>query len=222
MNGYFLPSSADARALRIINEEFVGGSGSRSYLFTSMFSIMLHGALFISLADPLIDHLGITEREPTHKNISISFQRPAPPETVQQPEPKPRVTATSKPLPKPEPKPKVEQAPRPEVAKSAEIGQALMASDARQQASKSYHAKVIEKIERNKHYPKMARRRGTEGAIQVNFLVLNDGNISTLQLHGGHRLLSSAARRAINKSIPLPSPPKSPYQVAFIMRFELN
>jgi protein TonB len=97
-----------------------------------------------------------------------------------------------------------------------------MASDSIKQQSQSYLSKIMAKIERNKHYPKMARRRGTEGAIQVNFLVLNDGNISTLQLRGGHKLLSSAARRAINKSIPLPSPPKSPYQVAFTMRFELN
>jgi protein TonB len=223
MKGYFLPSSSDARALHIINEEFVGGSGSRSYMYTTMFSVMVHGALFITLADPLLDLSGITDREPTDRSINISLQRPAPPEVVQQPEPKPRVTATPEPQTKPEPKPKVEPAPpRPEVTESAEVGEALMASDARKQEFQSYLSQILAKIERNKHYPRMARRRGTEGAIQVNFTVLGDGNIRTLQLHGGHKLLSTAARNAINKSIPLPSPPRSPYQVAFTMKFELN
>jgi hypothetical protein len=116
MKGYFLPSSSDARALHIINEEFVGGGGSSSYMFTTVLSMMLHGALFITLADPLLDLSGMTDREPTDRSINISFQRPAPPEVVQQPEPKPRVTATPEPQPKPEPKPKVEPAPpRPEV-----------------------------------------------------------------------------------------------------------
>jgi protein TonB len=222
MKGYFLPSSSDARALHIIGEEFVGGGDPRSCMFTTMFSVIIHGALFITFADPLLDLSGLSDREPTDRSINISFQRPAPPETVQRPEPKPQVTATPEPLPKPEPKPKVEQAPRPEVAKSAEVGQALMASDARKQTSQSYLSQILAKIERNKHYPKMARRRGTEGAIDINFMVLNDGTISTLKLNGGHKLLSIAARNAIKKSIPLPSPPSSPYQVAFTMRFELN
>ncbi len=228
MNGYFMPSSADARALRIINEEFVGGSGSRSYLLTITFSIIVHAALLITIADPRIDIAGITDREPINKNISISFQRPAPPQVTQQAIPKPRVIPTSEPLPKPEPKPQIKPKPtppRPEVSESQEVGQALMASDTRKQELQSYLSQIMARIERNKHYPRMARRRGTEGSIQVHFKVLDDGSISTLQLDGGHMLLSSAARAAINKSIPLPSPPSSvptPYDVAFTMRFELD
>ncbi len=193
-------------------------------MLAAMLSIVVHAAFLITLADSRMDTSGITDREPLNRELSVSFQRPAPPQVVQQEKPKPRITPTPKPQPKPEPRPEVKPMPtaRPEVTESQDVGEAIMASDTRKQQQQSYLSRIVAMIERNKHYPRLARRRGREGNVRVNFMVLNDGTISSLSLEGGHQLLSAAARSAIKKSIPLPTPPITPYEAKFTMRFELH
>ena len=94
-----------------------------------------------------------------------------------------------------------------------------------QHERESYLQRLLALIDSHKFYPRSARRRGTEGEIQVAFYLHKDGNISDLQISGGSKILRSAAKQAVQQALSLPPPPESmPLQepVRFAMVYRLD
>ena len=197
-----------------------------------LFSAIAHGAVLWFFASALLKP-GVEQPKPAATRVSLNFQRPTPPAPEPQPQPKPKPKPKPlpkpKPIPKPEPEPpKPEPLPEPpppqEMPKQQQAEEARMAADAAR-GVQNYLALVMQQVERHKNYPRVARRRGLEGSVQIRFQIAADGTVRALNLEGGHSLLQSAARRAVEKAIPFPPPPPGaakPCPVAFAMLFELE
>lgn len=71
-------------------------------------------------------------------------------------------------------------------------------------------AEIRRLIERAKHYPLMARRRGIEGTAAVGFRILADGQVTDVRLRqsSGAVILDEAALGTIKKAAPLPAYPE--------------
>jgi protein TonB len=64
-------------------------------------------------------------------------------------------------------------------------------------------AHLAERINRNKSYPKSARRRGIEGSVKVGFQLSSDGNVGNITLISGKKVFEKSAFEAIAKSFPM-------------------
>ncbi|WP_345975999.1 TonB family protein [Sulfurimonas sp. HSL3-7] len=64
-------------------------------------------------------------------------------------------------------------------------------------------ASLVERINRNKSYPKSARRRGIEGSVKVGFQLSSDGSVGNITLISGRKVFKKSAFEAIAKSFPI-------------------
>lgn len=91
-----------------------------------------------------------------------------------------------------------------------------------------YFGMVRLKIESCKKYPESAKLRHMEGRVKVRFVIIADGNISSLKVvkHAGHASLNTAALNAVKKAAPFPRPPsglfKGPLHIEITILFELT
>ena len=69
-------------------------------------------------------------------------------------------------------------------------------------STKNFISKLKRKIEKNKHYPKMAKKRRLDGRVSVSFRVTKSGGVSNISVKGS-RLFLKSARDAIKKSFPI-------------------
>lgn len=190
-------------------------------------SILLHAALFVKFTDVVT---GSKSQAPKYDTkVSLNFL-PTPPKPVQQ------VVKEVTP-----PKPKLKEKPAKKIVKPKKVVQPLVqeqavastvSKDVQRQVTKDskvtkqrYLSKLLTIIEGNKYYPLTARRRGIEGNIHVSFLLKEDGYINGLDASGGPMLLRRAAKKAVTKSLPLPTTPAEieyPMHVSYAMQFNLN
>lgn len=91
---------------------------------------------------------------------------------------------------------------------------------------RTYIQNLYTHLERNKHYPMLARKMRIEGQVHVSFHVLRDGTIENVQLVGpcGSEVLNQAAIKSVKKASgqwPLPSSIRGdalPLQISFNYR----
>lgn len=62
---------------------------------------------------------------------------------------------------------------------------------------------LTQRINSNKSYPKSARRRGIEGAVDIRFEVCSDGKVENITVVSGKRIFKKSAINAILKSFPI-------------------
>jgi len=60
--------------------------------------------------------------------------------------------------------------------------------------------KILTEIQKNIRYPKVARRRGIEGTVNIEFKLYPNGSIGLIKLLTGHKLLKKSALKAIEKA----------------------
>jgi periplasmic protein TonB len=146
---------------------------------------------------------------------------PPPPEPKPAPEPPPKPAPKPRPKPAPKPEKVMERPPAPAQPRetpppppppqaspvvAAPVEAPVMATPPPDLAA-AYREELVARIEANKHYPPLARRRNIEGTVQVRFQVDCQGRLSDLQGEGAHLLLKNAAAEAVEKSLPLAPPP---------------
>ncbi len=91
---------------------------------------------------------------------------------------------------------------------------------------RTYIQNLYTHLERNKHYPMLARKMGIEGQVNVSFHVMRDGTIENVQLVGpcGSEVLNQAAIKTVKKASgqwPLPSSIRGnalPLEISFNFR----
>jgi protein TonB len=190
-------------------------------------SVFLHAALFINFTNA---SLGSKSQAPKYDTkVSLNFlptPKTQPQQVVKEVTP-PRPLVKKKPAKKiVKPKKKVE----PLVQEQA-VAQTVSKDIQRQVTENStvvkqrYLSKLLTIIEGNKYYPSVARRRGIEGDIHVSFMLKEDGYVNGLDASGGPSLLRRAAKKAVTKSLPLPTKPgevEYPMHVSYAMQFKLN
>lgn len=197
-----------------------------------LFSAIAHGVVLWLFASALLKP-GVEQPKPAATRVSLNFQQPTPPAPEPPPKPQPKPKPKPKPLPKPKPKPEPEPPkpePQPEPPPPQEVPKQQQAEEAKMAAEattgvQNYLALIMQQVERHKNYPRVARRRGLEGSVQIRFLIAADGTVRALNLEGGHSLLRIAARKAVEDAVPFPPPPPGaarPCPIAFAMLFELE
>lgn len=139
--------------------------------------------------EPLPKTVPETTEEPASEAIEEMIEEPAEKMEVAQPEEAPTEVVTT-----------AEQAAEKAAvtAIQKEIDQELL--QARQDRFLSH---LVEKINRNKSYPRIARRRGMEGSVEVAFHILSDGSVNNIKLVSGRKVFSQSAFEAISKSFPV-------------------
>ena len=92
------------------------------------------------------------------------------------------------------------------------------------QQKNRFLAKIRQRINRHKSYPKIARRRGMQGSVNVRFTILPNGNIGAISLRGS-KVFYSSARHAIQNSFPISTaniPFALPKTVTLTLRYQLR
>ena len=83
---------------------------------------------------------------------------------------------------------------------------------------------VRQRINRNKSYPRIAKRRGMQGAVKVRFTIFSNGQVGNISVKGP-KVFHSSARRAIEKSFPISTkniPVSLPKTVNLTLRYQLR
>ena len=79
-------------------------------------------------------------------------------------------------------------------------------------------------INKNKSYPRIAKRRGMQGSVTVSFTLLANGKIVNLVVRG-KKVFRSSARRAVEKSFPMNvknAPLVLPKKIKFTLRYQIR
>lgn len=101
------------------------------------------------------------------------------------------------------------QAPLHQSASAA--GKAVTVATEAHAIDKEYTARVRELIDRQKEYPLMARRSGSEGTVYIKFVLARDGSLKQAEVSrsSGRSILDKAAMNAINSVRRFPAVPAS-------------
>lgn len=187
-------------------------------LFAIAISILLHAtAVYLVLKQTMSADTIMTE-QPVVTQIRLDYIPEPEPEQIKEPEPEPEPEPAPRPKPKPKPKPKVKKQPKAQMAQKELKSGSPKKRDA-------YLSSLIRKIERNKFYPRAARRRNLQGDIRVSVTVLCNGSISGLHVSGGHKLLIDAATKAVRKAAPFSKPSGGigcPLPISYSMKFKVQ
>ena len=147
------------------------------------------------------------------KIVEKILPKPKPKKIVEKilPKPKPK-KIVKKILPKPKPKKIVEKIPKNTIAedKLAKI----------KNLQNKYFAKVKSIIDKQKLYPKAARRRAIEGKVDVKFLVSPDGKLLKLDILKGKKIFHSSVKKAIQNSFPI-TPTEQIFKKIFTLKIAI-
>jgi protein TonB len=212
-------------------------------------SLLIHLMLFVDSGSKA----GAEKPSPQH-STRVSFRSVAAPLTAPQEAPqeevkKPEEEVVEAPAPPPKPKPKKKKkvaekvrqveppkpAPRPEPVPTTDVAQkpSLPSQQATgtvddsallEKAKHEYLRRLMAHIESHKHYPRVARRRGIEGEVEVSFRLLQGGGVDNVVVEG-HRTLRKAVEDAITAAQPMPNPPAElalPLPISFSVLFSLR
>jgi len=222
-----------------------------SFVIAAVISIAVHATAAVYLGHHAAPLASQPQSAVSVLQISLAPNRPAAPEPEPPPTPETRPAAEPPPPPKPAPKPEAKQKPLPEpvikprpvnretpepaelieeqtVASTytkAPTDKPALAQVVLENERESYLLRLLAHIDSHKFYPRSARRRGTEGEIQVAFYLLSDGSINGLQIKGGSKVLRKAAKQAVQQALSLPPPPESmrlQEQIRFGMVYRLD
>ena len=90
-----------------------------------------------------------------------------------------------------------------EDTQAQEIVRQQINQDKREAKQREFIEHLIKKINSNKSYPRMARRRGVEGVVDVKFTILSDGSVENIQIVEGRSIFKKATIQAIERSFPI-------------------
>jgi len=209
-------------------------------------SLVLHLWLAAEWADNPLIAADSLEEAPTPLFVQLNFPQPNPasvtpvveppaPVAEQKPpeEPKPKPKPNPKPAAKSKPEPKPFQRPVEKLAERSEEPTTQLpapppppaASHRKRDLRNEYMARLMAEIEKNKFYPRIARRRNLQGTVRVKFRLGCGGEVEKLDISGEHSLLRKAAGKAVEDSLPLPKIPteiECPLLVNYAMAYSLE
>ncbi|NOY71043.1 MAG: energy transducer TonB [Gammaproteobacteria bacterium] len=144
---------------------------------------------------------------PPQKKIKPPKPEPKPEPVIQKPEPAPEPVIEPAPQPEPlpaKPPPKIVDTPVPEPEPIEPTPAPLSAT-----ATAEYEQLLVAWLEKQKKYPKRAKRMRIEGEGRLRILIDRTGNIQKIMLEQrtGNRLLDKAALEMAERANPFPAMP---------------
>jgi protein TonB len=173
------------------------------------------------------------EPEPEPKPEPVIKEEPLPKQVIPEPV-KPKVLP--EPVPekkekKPEPKKKKPKKKRVKKKSKKRLSAQRMKGNPRRGVSKQessrknrFLAQIRQKINRNKSYPKIARRRGMQGVVKVRFTILANGNVGHIAVNGP-KVFHRSAQNAVKRAFPVNTanvPISLPKSVNITLRYKLK
>ena len=164
----------------------------------------------------------------------VKPQTPLPKPVVEKPIPKEPIQKKPEEKPKKIEKPKVDkkkpvEKPKKRVEKKKKpVKKSSRASSQRTQANpdkvNKFYKKIRVKINQNKSYPKIAKRRRMQGSVKVSFTVTRSGNVSNIQV-SGPKVFHNSARHAVQSAFPISTknvPISLPAKVNVTLRYQIR
>ena len=201
----------------------------RHWLLALFVAIMLHSIIFLSYQSKKT--AGVNEIN--ESSIVIRLKKiTSPPKVAQPPIMKPKIEPL--PITKPKPKPLVKPKAKPEpklnaIAKPVESFEAK-AEPIQDDNSKSddvaikleetgkvdpslkfnYESQLLTWLHRHKKYPNLARRRGQQGTVILEFVINAQGKLLSHKIKKAseHAALNAAVERMVKKASPMPPIPQ--------------
>lgn len=161
-----------------------------------------------------------------------------PPPVEEMPPPEPKIEKT-KPIevPKPEPvvkKPEVKKEKPKKVVKKTRKKprpthkKSTLKSTKKQQSTavekNLFLAKVRDRINKHKSYPRIAKRRGMQGSVKVDFTIQANGHVSGIMV-SGPKAFHTSAKAAVKKAFPVSVknvPISLPQKVSITLHYTLS
>jgi protein TonB len=84
-----------------------------------------------------------------------------------------------------------------------------------------YYATLKRKINRNKSYPRVAKRRGMQGSVKVKFTLSSGGSLKNIIIVSGPKVFHNATRSAIKRSLPY-APPKGVFKKSISLTINVD
>lgn len=219
------------------------------FLYTALFGVLVYSASIKNISDKkmeskkvaavqmqIITPPAITKPEPIIEPIQEVVEVEPEPIIIPEPiKPKPvKKIVKKKPVEKPTPKKEVvkqtEQTPPPnpvEVTQTIIAPTKVTAPKIDIEAEQNLFLSELKKtINQNKHYPKSAVRRHTQGVVDASFCINRHGKLENVQCTGSHGMLNKAAKDSIEKSFPVKIPhniqSQFPMDVTLELEFRLD
>lgn len=208
-----------------------------SFLATSVLYAVGGAVLFYAA-----DTKEVSDKVSAIKTIELSLHAYQPPEPVveEKPEPEPIQEKIVEKTPSPEPKPKLETKPepkkeikkKPKKVKKRKVKKTFVPC-AKKSIKKQHFsakkrdiflAKIRSSINKNKIYPRIAKRRGMQGSVRVSFTILSNGNVGNISINGP-RVFHKSTKKAVRKAFPVSVrniPIALPKTVSFTMHYRLK
>ena len=85
-------------------------------------------------------------------------------------------------------------------------------------------AKIRAKINKNKTYPRIAKKRRMQGSVKVRFTILRSGKVGNISL-SGPKVFYSSAKKAVKKAFPVRTKNASitlPMQINITLRYQIR
>ena len=177
----------------------------------------------IEKEEPVVEEEIIEEPEPE----PVVEEKPIPEKIIPEPiEPKivPKPIVEKKPVVKKKKKVKKKvkkRAPRKTTKGLKRSGSAKKSNLAQKN---KFLAKVRQKINQHKSYPKIAKRRGMQGLVKVRFTILASGNVGHISVSGS-KVFRNSARRAVKRAFPVSTkniPISLPTSVNLTLHYQLK
>ena len=81
---------------------------------------------------------------------------------------------------------------------------------------------IFQAIQREKHYPYIAKRLNIQGIVSVSFKIDPNLNITNLKITGAHSILQKSAKETILRAVQYFPKPKNTINISFNMSYKLN
>jgi len=161
----------------------------------------------------------IAKIKPAKRKTKIIRPEPEAPAVVLPPEPEPEVAAE---VVEPAPDPAPTRVANSEENQTAQVTRGPIASDTapsdaaapsspmgKKEYIKAHFLYIMDDIQKNISYPRLARKMGWEGKVVVSFVICEDGTVVNIKIvkSSGFALLDKNAVESIKKAVPFPSPP---------------
>ena len=111
---------------------------------------------------------------------------------------------------------------KPDVSEIVQQQKTVMNNDSKKNL---YIENILLEIEKNKFYPTIARKRNMQENVKVSFTLLENGDVTDLEINGRFKILRHAAKKAMLNALPFNTPPvemQLPFTVKYSMAFNLK
>ena len=176
--------------------------------------------------EPIVEEEPVVEEKPVIKEEPVPEEKPVVKEEIV-PEPVVPKPVVKKEKKKPEVKKKPKKKPiKKKTAKKKQVRQKASSRSAKSSAAEKnqFLANIRTKINKHKSYPRVAKKRGMQGTVNVKFTILSSGKVGNISV-SGPKIFHRSARNAVKSAFPINvknAPVSLPKSINIKLRYQIR